>query len=199
MGFYQIAKPIVRVVLFPFYKIEAEYACELPQNEGFILASNHVSDMDPVMFGMVFPKQIQYMAKEELFRIPVLSPIIRKLGAFPVARGKGDQGAIENAVTVVKNGGVLGVYPEGTRYTDGKLHRAKSGAVLVASKTGGDILPACILYGKRHFLRRHVTIKFGKMIPNEELAVKEQTKTELRAANKRMMCAIAELMGVEAP
>ena len=199
MGFYQFARGLVHVVLFPFYKIEAEYACELPQNEGFILASNHVSDMDPVMFGMVFPKQIQYMAKEELFRVPVLSLIIRKLGAFPVARGKGDQGAIENAVNVVKNGGVLGIYPEGTRYTDGKLHRAKSGAVLVASKTGGDILPACVLYGKRHFLRRHVTIKFGKMIPNEELAVKEQTKTELRAANKRMMCAIAELMGVEAP
>ncbi len=199
MGFYQIAKGIVRVVLFPFYKIEAESACEFPQNKGFILASNHVSDMDPVMFGLAFPKQIQYMAKEELFRIPVLGFIIRKLGAFPVARGKGDQGAIENAVNVVKNGGVLGIYPEGTRYTDGKLHRAKSGAVLVASKTGGDILPACVSYGKRCFLRRHVTIKFGKMIPNEELAIKEQTKTELRAANKRMMCAIAELMGVEAP
>lgn len=94
MAFYGVAKRIVQVALWPFYKVEAEYRAELPQDKGYIMASNHVSDMDPVMLGLAFHKQLRFMAKEELFKIPVLGGIIRALGAFPVARGKGDQTAI---------------------------------------------------------------------------------------------------------
>ena len=82
MAFYGVAKRIVQVVLWPFYKVEAEYRAELPQNKGYIMASNHVSDMDPVMLGLAFHKQLRFMAKEELFKIPVLGRIIRALGAF---------------------------------------------------------------------------------------------------------------------
>ena len=66
MAFYGVAKRIVQVVLWPFYKVEAEYRAELPQNKGYIMASNHVSDMDPVMLGLAFHKQLRFMAKEEL-------------------------------------------------------------------------------------------------------------------------------------
>lgn len=131
--------------------METEYRAELPQEQGYIMASNHVSDMDPVMLGLAFHKPLNFMAKEELFRIPVFNSIIRALGAFPVARGKGDQAAIDHAVGIVKNGGVLGIFPEGTRFKDGKLHRLKSGAVVIAAKTGADVLPTCIRYEKRRF------------------------------------------------
>ena len=199
MAFYGVAKRIVQVALWPFYKVEAEYRAELPQDKGYIMASNHVSDMDPVMLGLAFHKQLRFMAKEELFKIPVLGGIIRALGAFPVARGKGDQTAIQNAVKVVEDGGVLGIFPEGTRFKDGKLHRLKSGAVVVASKTGADLLPACIQYEKRRFLRKHVKVTFGIPIENSAFGLTGQSKTELRAANKLLAEGIAGLLGVEAP
>lgn len=199
MAFYSTAKKIVRVLLWPFYKVGTEYRAELPQEQGYIMASNHVSDMDPVMLGLAFHKPLNFMAKEELFRIPVFNSIIRALGAFPVARGKGDQAAIDHAVGIVKNGGVLGIFPEGTRFKDGKLHRLKSGAVVIAAKTGADVLPTCIRYEKRRFLRRHVKVVFGVPIKNHILNLTEQSKSELRAANKLLAEGIAELMGVEVP
>lgn len=199
MGFYQFAKGLVHVLLWPFYKVEGEYRAELPQEKGYILACNHVSDIDPVMLGIAFKKQLHFMAKEELFKVPGFRGIIRALGAFPVARGKGDQAAIENAVKIVEAGDVLGIFPEGTRYKDGKLHRLKSGAVVIASKTGADLLPACVIYGKRHFLRRHVKVIFGEPIENSALNLTGQNKSELRAANKLLAEGIAGLLGVEAP
>ena len=199
MAFYSTAKKIVRVLLWPFYKVETEYRAELPQEQGYIMASNHVSDMDPVMLGLAFHKPLNFMAKEELFRIPVFNSIIRALGAFPVARGKGDQAAIDHAVGIVKNGGVLGIFPEGTRFKDGKLHRLKSGAVVIAAKTGADVLPPCIPDEQRRFLRRHVKVVFGVPIKNHILNLTEQSKSELRAANKLLAEGIAELMGVEVP
>lgn len=199
MSFYTGAKKFVTVVLKPFFRLTVEGKENVPADRGFILACNHVSDLDPVLLGVAFPRAIRYMAKEELFHIPVLGFLIRKLGAFPVARGKGDIGAINNAVEIVKEGGILGIFPEGGRSKDRKFHKVKSGTAVIAGQTGADILPAAILYGKRHFLRREVTVKFGKMIPNGELNVSGRTKSELKAANALLGGRIAELLGVEAP
>ena len=94
---------------------------------------------------------------------------------------------------------MLGIFPEGTRFKDGKLHRLKSGAVVVASKTGADLLPACIQYEKRRFLRKRVKVTFGIPIENSALGLTGQSKTELRAANKLLAQGIAGLLGVEVP
>ena len=199
MAFYDVGKGIVTFLLWFTHRLEVEFQGELP-NKGFILACNHVSDFDPVMLGMAFPKRIRYMAKEELFRVPVLGPIVRGLGAFPVARGKGDTGAISQAAEIVREGGVLGIFPEGGRSRDGKLHKIKSGTAVVASQTGADIVPACIVYEPRRlFRRRRVTIRIGEAIPNEALGIAERSKSELRAANALLGERIAGLLGVEAP
>lgn len=199
MAFYDVAKVILKTVLFPFYRIDVEFQEELP-TKGFILACNHVSDMDPVILGLACPKRVWYMAKSELFRIPVLGFVIGKLGAFPVARGKGDTSAINNAVDIVKDGGVLGIFPEGGRSKDGKLHKIKSGAVVVASQTGGDIVPACVVYERGGWFRRkRVTLRFGATMHNEDLHITDHNKSELRAANTILGTRIAGLLGVEAP
>ncbi len=200
MTFYDVGKNITRFLLWFSHRITPEFEGEFPKEKGFVLACNHVSDLDPVILGIACPKRIRYMAKEELFRVPVLGFIIRHLGAFPVARGKGDKDAIHNAVKLVEEGGVLGIFPEGGRSKDGKLRKMKSGAVVVASQTGGDIVPAAILYGQRKlFHRRPVTVKFGSPIPNEVLQITGNNKSELRAANTLLGERIAGLLGVEAP
>ena len=94
---------------------------------------------------------------------------------------------------------MLGIFPEGGRSKDGKLHKAKSGAVVIASQTGGDIVPACIEYGKKRGLRREVTVRFGEPIRNGEIRVDGNQKSELRASNQLLMSRIAVLLGVEAP
>ena len=190
----------MHMVTRPFFKLKVEFEEPMPESEGFVLACNHTSDWDPVFLGIACPKPVRYMAKSELFRIPVLGPVIRGLGAFPVERGKGDTGAIQNAIEIVRTGGVLGIFPEGGRSKDGKLKKIKSGASVVAGQTGAGILPAAITYGKRHFLRREVTVKFGKYITHEQLGVTDgHTKSELRAANALLGERIAGLLGVEAP
>ena len=199
MSFYAGGRAFVRAILKPFFRIRADGLENVPQGRGYLLACNHVSDWDPVILGIAFPNDIHYMAKEELFHIPVLGSVLHGLGAFPVSRGKGDTEAIGNAVDIVKSGGVLGIFPEGTRFKDGKLHKMKSGAVVVASQTGGGILPAAIQYGERRFLRRQVTVTFGVPISNCDLQITERSKSELRAANALLGGAIAQLLGVEAP
>lgn len=200
MSFYQFGRGLAAILLKPVYRIEVSFEEPVPEGRGFILACNHVSDMDPVVLGIAFPGQVRYMAKSELFKVPVLGFLIKHLGAFPVARGKGDHGAIDRAVSLVAEGGVLGIFPEGGRSKDGKFHKVKSGTVVVASQTAADILPACIIYGpRRWFHRRVVTVKFGRVIRNEELHITDHNKTELRAANALLGGRIAALLGVEAP
>ncbi len=199
MSFYAFARQLVKLLLKLPYRLRVEGIEQIPEDRGFLLACNHVSDLDPPFLGVACPKQVRYMAKEELFRVPILGFLIRHLGAFPVARGKGDRGAIEKAEQIVREGGVLGIFPEGGRSKDGKLHKAKSGAVVIASQTGGDIVPACIEYGKKRGLRREVTVRFGEPIRNGEIRVDGNQKSELRASNQLLMSRIAVLLGVEAP
>ena len=100
----------------------------------------------------------------ELFQNPFVGFIIRHLGAFPVARGKGDTSAIDTAVETVKNGRVLGLFPEGTRSHDDQLLRFKSGAAVIASQSGGDLLPAAIWYECKKF-RSRVVIRYDSPSP----------------------------------
>lgn len=202
MSFYGTIRGIAGFLLWFPFKLEVEQRAEWKPEQGYILAANHQSFMDPIFLALAIKdkkRRVSYMAKEELFRIPVLKSLIKGLGAFPVSRGTGDTAAIDHAVDVVKSGGMLGIFPEGTRYKDGKLHRLKSGAVVVASRTGGDMIPACILYGKRKFIRKPVKVIFGEPIENASLGLDGISKSALRAANRLLGERIAELMGVEAP
>lgn len=202
MSFYGTIRGIAGFLLWFPFKLEVEYRAEWKEEQGYILAANHQSFLDPIFLALAIKdkkRRVCYMAKEELFRIPVLKSLIKGLGAFPVSRGTGDTAAIDHAVEIVKNGGMLGIFPEGTRHKDGKLHRLKSGAVVVASRTGGDLIPACIIYGKRKFIRKPVKVIFGEPIENASLGLDGISKSALRAANRLLGERIAEMMGVEAP
>lgn len=183
MTFYRFAQAVVHFIMNVPYKIRTVDADKLPKEGGFILAANHHTNIDPLYIGIGFKRQVHFMAKEELFKNWFMRGLMKKLGAFPVARGKGDRSAIDKAVEIVKSGKVLGIFPEGTRSKDGKLMRLKSGAVLIASETGGDIVPVGIRYGeKRKFRRREITVVYGDMIKNEEIKIHDNSRAELKQA-----------------
>ena len=193
--FYRFARVVVRRIMNVLYRIDYQGSEHIPQTGGFIICANHTSNLDPVLLGLAMNHhQVEYMAKEELFHIPVLGFIIRKLGAFPVRRGKGDTGAIKYAEEVVKRGGVLGIFPEGGRSKDGKPMRPKSGAALIASQTGADVLPVGISFEPKRRFRRGIVVRIGKLIPNEEIAVASLTPSELKRASTIIMSRIVEEM-----
>lgn len=185
MSFYNFARQVVLVVAHLRYRLRFEGLEHVPEGRGFILCSNHISMFDPILVAVKIKPQCFFMAKEELFHNKFVAALIRKLGAFPVSRGKGDTAAIDRAVEIVKNGQVLAIFPEGHRSRDGKLLKLKSGAVVVASQTGGEILPCIIKKGKRGLVRRSLTVRYGKVISAGELGITEaHAPSEIRGGNR---------------
>lgn len=197
MSFYAVAKMLVTAIMAIPYRIIPSFEEEIPEDQGFILASNHLRDLDPVILGIACPRQVCYMAKKELF-IPGFGGIIRALGAFPVDRGKGDTTALDTAKEIVQSGKIIGIFPEGTRSKTGKFGRIKSGTVVIASQAQADILPVAIIYeARRGFRRRVVTVKFGRMIRRDEMQLDLENKATLKAANRLLSSRIAGLLGQE--
>jgi 1-acyl-sn-glycerol-3-phosphate acyltransferase len=181
-------------VLFP-YKVKGLE--NIPRDQkSLILCSNHISNLDPVFLLMGFKRlPIYFMAKAELFKGPVATWFFSNVfGAFPVNRGKGDTGSIDTAERLVNEGKLMGIFPEGTRSKDGKLGRAKSGAALIAARTGASVLPVAIkTKGQKVKLFQKTYIFIDKLITPEELHINKENP-DLRYASRLIMERIAGLM-----
>ncbi len=168
-AFYKIARGII----YPFFrwlhpvKIIGEE--NIPKGKAYILCSNHTSNTDPFFLAATFGEQIFFMSKIELFRIPVIKQVLTAAGAFAVDRGKGDMSAINHAIELIKQGKILGIFPEGTRYKTGAPRKAKSGVAYIAMNTGADILPMCIYREGRYTPFKKTTIRIGKLIQHDKL------------------------------
>lgn len=197
MWLYTVAKAIAKLPFPLFFRVTVSGKEHIPtdNSKGFILAANHISALDPVVLAITLKQQVRFMAKEELFKNRFLGFLLKNIGTFAVARGKGDMSVIDHAGDVVKAGGVLGIFPEGTRSKTGELLKPKSGVILIAANTGGDILPAAITQmPKRKFRRKHIHLAFGEMIPNKELAVDgPRNLAQIKSASKLLMARIADL------
>lgn len=178
-----------------FYNFHIEGTENIPQDRALVMASNHRSYADPVILTMPMKKPVTYMAKEELFKNKLFGWFITKLGAFPVKRGAGDLQVIDDAVGILESGRHLVIFPEGTRSKDGKVGKGKTGVALIAARSGADVLPCGIIFeGEKLHFRSKLTLRFGKVIPAEEIAVTDGSPRELKAAKLRIMSAITELV-----
>lgn len=160
--FYRIAKFVVYSVFKPLYRIEVIGIENIPKDGAVLLCSNHIDNFDPPMVGITTPRQVRFMAKEELFKIPILGMAIRNLGAFPVKRGFADRDAIRTGLKVLKNGEVLGIFPEGTRSKTGKLGKGLAGAGFFALRSDSVVIPSAIIGPYKPF--RKVKVVYGKPI-----------------------------------
>lgn len=169
----------------------------VPQTGGLIIASNHRNSYDPGLFVAARVRKIHYMAKLELFNLnKAASWLLRHFNAFPVSRGTGDQRSLNYAIRLVNEGKVLGIFPEGTRSKDpnGKMLPPKAGVALIAKATHADILPASIYYEGKSGFRKKITIRFGEVIPYEELGLSDESNmSEIKEAARLVMGKIGEL------
>jgi 1-acyl-sn-glycerol-3-phosphate acyltransferase len=167
----------------------------IPQQGGIILVSNHISYWDPVVIGCALPKtrQVYFMAKHELFKIPVLGPLIAMLGAFPVKRGGADRSAIRTALGHLEGQRVVGIFPEGTRSKSDDMLDPHMGAAMLSTRTGVPILPIAVM-GTRGFFGK-ISIRFGKpMYIKLAPGVKKAGRKELLDISNDIMDGIAGLM-----
>lgn len=153
----------------------------VPQTGGLVIVSNHASYFDPPIVSNCVCRPVAYMAKEELFKIPVLAQSIKLYGAYPVSRGTSDRGAIRYALEYLENGWAVGVFLEGTRTRDGRIYEPKRGAALLAAKAKVPLLPVS-LWGSEKIVQpgtpipRKVplTIRIGKLIATPSSTSKEE-------------------------
>ncbi|BEU87645.1 lysophospholipid acyltransferase family protein [Selenomonas sp. TAMA-11512] len=141
---YTLLKSLFYILFVTVFRTQSSGAENLPKEGGVLVAANHMSNLDPPLLATFLPRPLSYMAKQELFEVPLLGAIIRAAHAFPVKRGKSDRAAIKAAVTALKEGRCVGIFPEGTRSADGKRRAAEAGVALLAAMTGVPVLPAAI-------------------------------------------------------
>lgn len=144
---YLFVFPIFRL----FFRGKTLGISNLPPSGGVVVVSNHGSHLDPPILGHALGRPVAFMAKAELFRIPILSFIISACGAYPVKRGAGDREAIRTASKRLIEGWSTGVFLDGTRQDDGRVNEPKAGAALLAARTGCPILPVAIVNSHRAF------------------------------------------------
>ena len=186
----------VGAVSWPFlkllYRLRAEGTENLPQDSGFVLAANHVSNLDPWPLGIpLWPKRyLRFMAKSELFWWP-LGPLIRAGGAFKVRRGERDVGAIATAVDLVREGHIVVMFPHGTRQLKGlvKKHqpRAHTGAARIAIDAGAPLVPAAIVGADRLSRFGKLRVRYGRPLELDGL--------DARGATEKLMAEIERLGG----
>jgi 1-acyl-sn-glycerol-3-phosphate acyltransferase len=167
--FYRFAKTVIH----PFFRwlqpVKVIGIENIPQKGGYILCANHTSMTDPFFLVTIFKKQINFMAKIELFKIWIIRLVLNAVGAFAVDRGKGDMNAINHAKDLIKQGKILGIFPEGTRYKEGPPRKAKSGVAYISMDTKADILPVSIYREGSYNIFKKTTIRIGELIKYESL------------------------------
>lgn len=190
MSFYAVA----RIIIMPLFKAVYRYKVivdePVPEEGGYILASNHLSYSDPVLLGFAVKKRrLFFMAKIELFKNKLFGALIRSLGAFPVERGAGDGKAIKTGIDLIKDGEIMAIFIEGARSQTGELMRPRSGCAVVAQQMQVPVIPACITIvgNPKHTFAKRV-IHIGKAISPQELGVTvEGGRRELRNASEKIM------------
>ena len=141
------------LLVFPVYRLlfrgRTAGNANVPQEGALVVVANHGSHLDPPLLGHALGRPVAFMAKAELFRVPLLGPIIRACGAYPVARGASDREAIRTATDRLEQGWATGVFIDGTRQVDGRVNQPQPGAALLAARAGVPLLPVAIINSHR--------------------------------------------------
>ena len=196
MFFYTILRYIVLGGFKIAYNLKYEGKENVPKAGSNIFASNHRGYVDPVFISLATRVPNTFMAKEELFHGPRFFVwIIKRFGAFPVERGKGDTTAITTSIDKLNSGRNFVIFPEGTRSHDGKVGRGKTGVALIAAVAQCPVIPVGINYeGEKLKFRKKIVVRFGKPISPEQLKITTPGPKELKLLRSTVMDSITKLV-----
>ena len=193
---------VSKLFVFPIYKFLFQGNLigreNIPVEDSFIMVSNHGSLLDPPLLGHALGRNISFMAKAELFKIPLLGFVIRACGAYPVKRGIADKNTIKTACNKLSNNNCIGIFIDGTRQKNGRVNKPKQGAALLAFKNQKLLLPVAIVNSHRLIrfkffipLFSKIIIKVGKPI----LPPKSSSRDDLNSVTARLQENINNLIG----
>lgn len=186
--FYHLANWVLRRVFRLLLRVEVRGLEHVPFEGPLIVAINHMSLLDPPLMGAFFPRELEMMAKVELFRRPIIGWIVKWYGAFPVRRGEADLNALKHAMRALRAGGAILMAPEGTRSKTHRLQRGKEGVALVATRTGAPVLPVA-LYGQERWWRELLRLRR----PRVSIVIGEPIQVPLdRRADRRTLQAVTD-------
>lgn len=178
--------PVGRVPIYAYFKLfhrlEIVGKENVPKQGGVLLCGNHINILDPPLVGAASPRDVHFMAKAELFEVPVLKSLLPQIKAFPVKRGAVDRQALKTGLKVLEEGKVLGLFPEGTRSKDGKIGKALAGAGFFALKSNAYVVPCGVIGSYKSFTK--IKVVFGKPIPFSEM---RQSKVSAQEAAGTIM------------
>lgn len=180
------------------WQIEVVGAENQPQEDGYLLCSNHTSMSDVIVLAVGTKRIIHYMAKAELLHIPIIGSFLKSLGAFPVRRGKADLAALKHAMNMIEAGDIVGFFPQGTRcpHVDPRTTDVKSGAGMMVYHTKCKVVPVYIKTKQNKTKMFHKTqVIYGPPISYEELPFEKGTTAEFREATAFIfdrICALGE-------
>ena len=193
---------VSKLFVFPIYKFVFQGSLigreNIPQKDSFIMVANHGSLLDPPLLGHALRRNISFMAKAELFKIPLLGFIINACGAYPVKRGIADKNTIKTACEKLSNNNSIGIFIDGTRQKNGRVNKPKQGAALLAFKNQKLLLPVAIVNSHRLIrfkfcipLLSRIVIKVGKPVQPPQ----SSSKDDLNSLTMRLRDNINNLIG----
>jgi 1-acyl-sn-glycerol-3-phosphate acyltransferase len=192
LDFYEFSKVTVRTGAGILWHARVCGTENVPQSGPLIVACNHRSYLDPPLLGCLCPRRISYMAKKELFAVPVLGTVIRALGAYAVDRQGSATSAIRRSLSVLEAGGAVGIFPEGTRNRTGEVV-PQTGVALLASLARAPVVPACIVGSDRALRFAQITVAFGAPVGLEP--GRKATREDLAKFTDEVMKSIELLAG----
>lgn len=189
MNLYPLGKALCTAILKPLYRIKVIGQENFPKEQGVLLCTNHIDNLDPPVVGLTAPRPVHFMAKEELFQLPVLKSVLPNVNAFPVKRGLSDRQAIRKAIELLRSGQVVGMFPEGTRSKTGELGKGLTGAGFFALKGDALVMPCAIIGSYRPF--KQLKVVYGEPIDMTSL---RERKASAEEATEVIMSAIRQLI-----
>jgi 1-acyl-sn-glycerol-3-phosphate acyltransferase len=191
VSYYRIFRGFFRIIFSLVYRWQVIGREHIPKEGPVILCCNHISLWDPPLLGSGIERQVHFMAKEELFRIPVISFLITKFGALPVKRGAGDRAAIRSTLKLLEDGKIFGIFPEGTRSKTGEIGPGMTGVAMFALKSEAMVIPVAIIGPYRLF--RPIQIVYGKPIDLSKLREEKTGSETLKETSDLIMAHIKKL------
>jgi 1-acyl-sn-glycerol-3-phosphate acyltransferase len=169
--YHAFKDPFINPFFYLYLRGKVSGTEHIPLKGGFVVVSNHGSNFDPPLLSAAVQRPVAYMAKEELFEVPVFKQAIELYGAYPVKRGAVDRTTIKAALAYLEAGWGVGLFISGTRTSDGRVVDPKPGAALIAAKAQVPLLPVCLWgnhlieqKGKKFPQSTPVTIRIGELI-----------------------------------
>ena len=189
--FYRFGRALIKLLNLILYNIHVEGEENIPETGGVVLCPNHISNYDPLAVATHMKRQVHFMAKAKLYKNFIVRKVLLAVGTIPVDRGKVSLETLKESLRVLKNGEILGIFPEGTRVKNGERRKPMEGFVVFALKTKSPILPVHI-EGEYKF-RGKINIKFGKPIELNEYYGKKVKPEEMSKISEKIMDIVYDL------